>query len=566
MERFINILIIDDDEKNRVGLKEILAGAGNNILLANSHLDALPIVAQKEIGILLINIDSPSFPGLEILKELQQISKNENTYKIVVTDSSKSGSKLVRSLSFGAVDYINLPLNPNLVRAKIEVFKSLFYKDQRIGQLLENIFPENVLEDFNSKGKFSPKRIDNGVVMFTDFVDFSMKSKNMNPLTLLKKLEKYFTVFDEIMERYKLEKIKTIGDAYMALGGVSENSPHPAIRACLAALEIRNYIHNEQLVAKAMNKEFWEIRIGLHMGPLVAGIIGTKKFNFDVWGDSVNIAARAERASIPGEITITDTLAKEIEEYFVLEDRGEIAIHKRGGMINMFFLQKLKNEFSLNNVGKIASTEIRKLCGLSTIDFTNMRTDIVSRLKALLPEELIYHDVDHTFNVEKAAIRYATLEGIHEDDMYLLRTAALYHDSGFILQYHKNEEFAIQLAQNNLPVFGYSDEEIRIICNIIAATQSNTEPKTILEKIMCDADHDYLGRPDYNYIANRLRAELQMNDHEMSDLEWIEFQLNYLENVHKYFTDTAKNIRELGKTARINELKNQLKQLANITL
>jgi len=563
MERFINILIIDDDEKNRNGLKEILVGAGNNILLANSHLEALPIIAQKEIGILLINIDSPTFPGLEILKEVKQLSKNENTYKIVVTDSSKSGSKLVRSLSYGAVDYINLPLNPNLVKAKIEVFKSLFYKDQRIGQLLQNIFPENVLSDFNSKGKFSPKRIDNGVVMFTDFVDFSLKSKNMNPLALLKKLEKYFTVFDEIMERYKLEKIKTIGDAYMALGGVSENTPHPSIRACLAALEIRNYIHNEQLVAQAMNKEFWEIRIGLHVGPLVAGIIGTKKFNFDVWGDTVNIAARAERASIPGGITITNSLAKEIEDYFELEDRGKIPIHKRGGTINMFFLEQIKNEFSLNNEGKSASTEIRKLCGLSTIDFNNMRLDIVSKLKALLPEDLIYHDIDHTFNVEKAAIRYATLEGIPEEDMFLLRTAALYHDSGFILRYHDNEEFAMQLAQNNLPLFGYSAEEIKTICSIIAATQSNTEPKTNLEKIMCDADHDYLGRPDYNYIANRLRSELQIYDLEMSDQEWIEFQLNYLENIHTYFTDTAKNIRELGKNARVIELKNQLKQLEN---
>ena len=561
MERFINILIIDDDEKNRVGLKEMLTGAGNNVLLAFSFHEAITILQQKEVGIVLINIDSPSFTGLELLTRITEESKNENTYKIVITDSSKSGAKMVRGLKFGAVDFITKPLNPNLVKAKIEVYKALFHKDQRIGQLLTNIFPENVLEDLNIKGKFSPKRIDNGVIMFTDFVDFSMKAKNMNPLALLNKLEMYFNVFDEIMDRYKLEKIKTIGDAYMALAGVTESAPYPAIRACLAALEIKNFVENEKIVAKAMNKEFWEIRIGLHIGPLVAGIIGSKKMNFDVWGDSVNIAARAERESKPGEITITESLAEEISDYFELENRGEIDIHKRGGSLKMYFLKQLKNEASLYKEGKIASTYLRNKCGLPTIDFSNMRIDIIDRLKSLLPEELVYHDIEHTLNVEKAVIRYAMLEGINDHELSLVRTAALYHDAGFILQYHSNEGFAIQLAQNTLPTFGYTHEEIKLVCKIIEATQSNNEPVTLLEKIMCDADHDYLGRPDYFHIANRLRTELESHEIIMEDYEWLEFQLNYLENVHSYFTETAKNIRHLGKQARISELKNQLKHI-----
>lgn len=558
MERYINILIIDDDEKNRIGLKEMLTGAGNNLLMAHSFHEAIPVLQQKEIGIVLINIDSPSFTGLDLLTRITEESKNENTYKIVITDSSKSGAKMVRGLKFGAVDFITKPLNPNLVKAKIEVYKSLFHKDQRIGQLLTNIFPENVLDDLNVKGKFSPKRIENGVIMFTDFVDFSMKAKNMNPLALLNKLEMYFNVFDEIMDRYHLEKIKTIGDAYMALAGVTESAPHPAIRACLAAIEIKNFVENEKSIAKALNKEYWEIRVGLHIGPLVAGIIGTKKMTFDVWGDSVNIAARAERESKPGEITITASVADEISDYFELENRGEIEIHKRGGSLNMFFLKQLKNEASLYDEGKIASTELRIKCGLPTIDFSNMRLDIIDRLKSLLPEELVYHDIEHTLNVEKAAIRFAMLEGINEYELALLRTAALYHDAGFILQYHSNEDFAVQLARNILPNFGYKTDEIKVICKIIEATQSNNEPVTLLEKIMCDADHDYLGRPDYFHIANRLRVELVSQEQEMSDHEWIEFQLNYLENVHVYFTETAKNIRYLGKQSRITELKNQL--------
>lgn len=564
MERFINILIIDDDETNRLGLKEILSGSGNNILFAHSFQEALPIIRHKEVGVLLINIDSPFFTGLDILKTLKEESLVPNTYKIVIADSTKSGAKMVRGLNYGAVDFITKPLNPNLVKAKIEVYKSLFYKDQRIGQLLSNIFPEQVLEDLNTYGKFSPKRIENGVVMFTDFVDFSLKAKNLKPIALLKRLEKHFTVFDEIMERYHLEKIKTIGDAYMALAGVTEKAPHPAIRACLAALEIQNYVRNEELVAKALGRDYWEIRIGIHMGPLVAGIIGTTKFTFDVWGDSVNIAARAERASLPGEITLTESVIDEIQAYFELEERGAVDIQKRGGKVNMHFLKAIKAEYALNGNRKIGGATIRQLCGLSTVDFNNMRVDIVNRLKALLPEELVYHDVLHTLNVEKAAMRYAKLEGIHEDDLILLRTAALYHDAGFILRYEHNEGFAIQLAQNNLPTFGYSPEKIHTICNIIAATQSDVTPTTLLERIMCDADHDYLGRPDYMHIAGRLRTELEVYGTHMTDIEWLEFQLHYLEHTHRYFTDTAKNIRQLGKEARIAELKTQLYQLQDM--
>ena len=118
MERFINILIIDDNEKNQKGLKEILTGGGNNVLIAESIHDALPILQQKDIGILLINIDDPYSGGLEILQTLKEGSQDRNTYKIVVTADSASGARMVRGLNEGAVDYITTPFNPNLVWGK----------------------------------------------------------------------------------------------------------------------------------------------------------------------------------------------------------------------------------------------------------------------------------------------------------------------------------------------------------------------------------------------------------------------------------------------------------------
>lgn len=561
MERFINILIIDDDFKNQKGLKEILSGGGNNVLLANSMHEALPILMQKEIGILLINIDNPFFGGIELLQSLKELSTVKNMYKIVLTADSASGAKMVRGLNEGAVDYITIPFNPNLIQAKIEVFKSLYYKDQRINQLLSNIFPITVLEDLSVNNKFSPKKFENGIVLFTDFVDFSVKARDIKPIRLLKKLEYYFTQFDEIIEKYKLEKIKTIGDAYMALGGVTENTQEPAIRACLAALEIRDFMRNERDVARAMNRDYWEIRIGIHMGPLVAGIIGSSKISFDVWGDTVNIAARAEQGTKPGSITITKNIVEAVNKYINLEPRGEVSIHKRGGNIQMFYLTALKMEHCLYGEGKIASTELRKRCGLSSIDFIHMRKDIINRLKALLPEDVVYHDITHSINVEKAAIRFAKLEGIDNESLLLLQTAVLYHDAGFILKYNENEEFAAEMAEFNLPRFGYTQEQIEIITGIIRSTAMHMQPKTLLEKIMGDADHDYLGRADYYNVVNKLRKEMMNYGNEMSEKAWIEFQLNYLVDVHRYNTETAKNIRLQAKKARITELKAQLSAL-----
>jgi adenylate cyclase len=561
LERFINILIIDENPRNLKGLKEILSGGGNNILQSDSVTDGIAILKKKEIGILLINIDNPDFGGIELLQTLKEVSNVKNMYKIVITDNSHSGAKMVRGMNEGAVDFITTPFNPNLIKAKIDVYKTLYYKDQRINQLLSNIFPIAVLEDLRDNGKFSPKRFENGVILFTDFVDFSIKAKNIKPIRLLKKLEYYFTRFDEIMARYKLEKVKTIGDAYMALAGVTENHPEPEIRTCLAAIEIRDFMQTERNIARALGRDYWEVRVGIHCGPLVAGIIGSSKISFDVWGDSVNIAARAEQGSKPGHITVTEEILNKVKLHFITESRGEVAIHKRGGSIPMHYLIKINPEHTLPDDENVASGALRMKCGLSSIDFELMRRDITNRLRSLLPEDLVYHDINHTLNVEKAAIRFARLEGVDDESILLLRTAVLYHDAGFIWRYDHNEDFAILLAQSNLPRFGYTNSQIKIVTEIIASTKNGSSPSGPLQQIMCDADHDYLGRADYYNVVRKLRVEMENYGKKMDDKEWVMFQLKYLEDVHRFRTETAKNIRVHGKKSRIAELQTELAML-----
>lgn len=565
VERFINILVIDNNSDNVNSLRAMLSGGGNNMIFCENETSALPILEKRKVGIVLINIQSKSVNGFELLQRLKSNPNSRDAYKIVISESTSSGARLVKGFKEGAVDYISTPFNANLVKAKIEVFKSLYFKDRRINQLLENIFPQTILQDLSTIGKFSPKKIDEGVVLFTDFVAFTKSAQNQTPLKLLHELEGYFNKFDKIIERYQLEKIKTIGDAYMALAGVTEQNSNAAIRATLAAIEIRDYVINRKQLAIATNSPYWDIRIGLHLGPLVAGVIGSKKISFDVWGDTVNIAARAEQNSMENSITVTDAVVEKIQDYFDVTHRGEVKL-KYESHADMFFVNQLKQEHSLFNEGKLPNSALRIACDLPPMDFEFARRFIINKLKSSLPDELDYHNIKHTLNVEKAAIRIAKLEGVSGEELILLRTAVLFHDAGFILRYSKNEEFGIKMAEIELKKFGYNEHQIKVVSDIITATRREVCPITLLEMIMCDADHDYLGRADYHNVAKTLRNELANYGKPMNEIEWIEFQIEYLENIHIYHTQTSKNIRDRGKSFRIKELKEMKAKLIKDSL
>ena len=250
------------------------------------------------------------------IEELKSFDKGKRSFFLALINEEFNNQEPYTFLEEGFTDFIHTNQDPKTIKAKLRVFKSLYQKDQRIGLLLSNIFPDQVLLDLQNFGKYSSKRIDIGVVMFTDFVNFSKKSFTLSPIEIVQKLEYYFAKFDEISKRYRLEKIKTIGDAYMTVAGVTEIYSEPILRTCLAALEIREWVKGEKLKAIENNLDPWEIRIGIHAGPLVAGILGNNKMSFDVWGDTVNLAARAQEVSLPGHITISKPVANSIEYYF----------------------------------------------------------------------------------------------------------------------------------------------------------------------------------------------------------------------------------------------------------
>jgi class 3 adenylate cyclase len=178
-------------------------------------------------------------------------------------------------------------------------------------------------------------------VLFTDFTDFTRIAGEMNPKELVKELDYFFTEFDRIIDRHGLEKLKTIGDAYMCAGGVTDRSKDHALRAVRAASDIRDFMNRDRAERESGGRRPWNARIGIHSGPLMAGVIGRRKFAYDVWGDAVNVASRLESSGAAGEINISLNVYEMIRREFDCEQRGMIEA-KNKGKIEMFFVRGAK--------------------------------------------------------------------------------------------------------------------------------------------------------------------------------------------------------------------------------
>jgi class 3 adenylate cyclase len=208
---------------------------------------------------------------------------------------------------------------------------------QKSDNLLLNILPEETAEELKERGSAQAKAYDSVTVMFTDFRNFTSMAEKLSPEKLVAKINECYSAFDEIITKHKIEKIKTIGDAYMCAGGLPEvNHSHPedVIRA---ALEIVDYMEKHKQDKIKLQEPYFEIRIGIHSGPVVAGIVGKKKFAYDIWGDTVNIASRMESSGEAGKVNISGSTYELVKEKFNCGYRGEIEA-KGKGKIKMYFI------------------------------------------------------------------------------------------------------------------------------------------------------------------------------------------------------------------------------------
>lgn len=240
------------------------------------------------------------------------------------------------------------------------LYKELVKEKDKSEKLLSNILPGHVAEELKETGTVKPVDYECATIMFADFEGFTRISKMLSKEQLVKELDGYYKLFDVICEKYELEKIKTIGDSYMCMGGVPiENKTH-AIDSILAAFCFLIYMKKVKRSKEEMNLPSFNLRIGINSGSLVAGVVGSNKTNYDVWGDAVNLASRMESAGVPGQINISESTYELIKKYFDCSFRGEKEV-KNAGLVKMYFVKGLKQEYSEPNSRLLPNEEFNRI-------------------------------------------------------------------------------------------------------------------------------------------------------------------------------------------------------------
>ena len=387
-------------------------------------------------------------------------------------------------------------------------------------------------------------------VLFANVHGFAKLMEEMDSTVLMDELDEVLFAFDKITDKYNIEKIKTIGDAYMCAGGIPVKNITNPIDVVMAAMEMRDYLEDFQNRKREKDEKIWEIKIGIHTGPVTASISGKKKISYDIKGDTVNTASRIEAVSEDGMILISVMTYELVKEFFDCEYFGKLPVKYKGDL-QLYRVKGLKPEFSVNNEGKVPNEAFRIKFGL--IQFTDIQEIILDKLEKELPSYLYYHNVKHTVDVVTEVELIGWGEGCSDEEILYLKLAGLFHDVGHTRTYKGHEKASTDIVREMLPKYNYSEEQIEKICSIIMATELPPRPKNLLEEIICDSDLDYLGRADFIPVSNTLYEELKAQNSVGSLNDWNKIQVKFISG-HQYFTKTARNLREVNKQLQIERI------------
>lgn len=282
--------------------------------------------------------------SVKILRKEQEVQDLQLKASALELDAQKAKNNLyiiVAAISLSLLSIIGVLFfaRQKTLRELEEKNKIINEEKRRSDELLLNILPEEVMHELKAHGKTTAKNYSKATVLFADIKDFTTISEQLSPDDLIEGLDAYFERFDKVIEKYDIEKIKTIGDAYVCAGGVptkSEGNPHLVVQAALDFIYEIDKLRRERT---AQGKIPFEFRIGIHTGQLVAGVIGIRKFAYDIWGDTVNMAARMQQSSEAGKINISGATYELVKDKFACIYRGKVEA-KNKGEIDMYFVEK----------------------------------------------------------------------------------------------------------------------------------------------------------------------------------------------------------------------------------
>lgn len=330
------ILIVDDNENNRYTLERRLKREGyENLGIAENGRQALEILAERPIDLVLLDIMMPEMNGYQVLEEMKS-DMALRAIPVIVISALDDMESVARCIELGAEDYLTKPFNKVLLKARVGASlekkklrdQETLYLDRLEGEkkraddLLRAILPPGAVRELKTTNEVKSRRYDHVAVLFCDVVGFTRYCDQHPPEQVVSELQALVAAFEDIAERHGMEKIKTIGDAFLATAGLLTAIDEPLLASIRCGLDM--------VAASRSIEPHWEVRVGIHQGPVVAGIMGQRQYLFDLWGDTVNIAARIVGQAAPGTVVISGPAWMEVRNRCKGKSRGMVELKGKG--------------------------------------------------------------------------------------------------------------------------------------------------------------------------------------------------------------------------------------------
>jgi adenylate cyclase len=416
--------------------------------------------------------------------------------------------------------------------------EDLIIEKEKTEALLANVLPKNTASEIMEKGKATKIKYNFVTVLFSDIQGFTKIAEEMNPEVLIDELDKFFFYFDSVVEKLGIEKIKTIGDAYMCAGGIPEKNRTNPVEVILAALEMRGYMTKLKQTSEIEGMKFWDIRIGIHTGTVVAGVVGHKKLSYDIWGDTVNTASRMESSGEAGKINISGTTYEFVKEFFACEYRGKMPV-KYKGELEMYFVEGILPELSDEN----GSPNRKFIIKMQMIKLQDIEEMVIKLFDDEAPPNLYFHNSIMVKNICNQVELISRAENLPDEDFINLKLAAVFLLTGFISDYEKPMEASLRLVEEKLPGYGFSQENIDITKKIIKNSFSGIL-ESMSDNILHDSRYDYLGRVDFMKLTSKLLRERTEYGKHTDNKTWIDLERKFLSD-HEFITKTAQLLRNV---------------------
>jgi adenylate cyclase len=414
--------------------------------------------------------------------------------------------------------------------------EDMIIEKEKSETLLANVLPKNTASEIIEKGKATKIKYNFVTVLFSDIQGFTRIAEETNPEDLIDELDKFFFYFDSVVEKFGIEKIKTIGDAYMCAGGIPEKNRTNPVEVIMAALEMKEYMNRLKETSELEGMKYWDIRIGIHTGTVVAGVVGQKKLSYDIWGDTVNIASRMESSGEAGKINISGTTYEFVREFFSCEYRGKMPV-KYKGELEMYFVNGIVPDLSDEN----GSPNRKFIIKMQMIKLQDIEEMITKMFDDEAPPDLYFHNSSLVRSITNHVELLSTAEKLTDEEFINLKLASVFLLTGYITDYEKPLEASLRLVEEIIPRYGFNNENVESTCKIIRNSY-NDHQYDLSDKILHDAKFDYMGRVDYLKLTEKLFRERKEYGKHTDSKSWREIQKKLLSD-HEFLTGTARLLR-----------------------